>query len=153
MCKNWCEKSRTFATPCICVCVKYVFVYLCACAKRISSFAQADGWVVFQRDLDERGFVNSRFFTVFFIFIGNMIFTNLFIGVIIQVCLCTRNLITVVKRVHFLSTTQNLDEAQEEEKVYQRAKRSAVVKIKKDILSVRQKEDIRTTMVFQVRLY
>lgn len=38
----------------------------------------------FQYELDDRGYPNSRIFTVLFIFIGNFIFTNLFIGVVLQ---------------------------------------------------------------------
>jgi len=75
-----------------------------------------DGWVSFQQTLeDQMVSKNSRFFSVLVIFIGNFIFTNLFIGVIIK----------------------NLDEAQEEENNYQKAKRIILMKAKKNILLVR----------------
>lgn len=75
-----------------------------------------DGWVPFQRTLEDKMVTkNSRFFSVLVIFIGNFIFTNLFIGVIIK----------------------NLDEAQEEENNYQKAKRIILMKAKKNILLVR----------------
>ena len=44
-------------------------------------------WAFFQYELDARGFTNSRFYSVFFVFIGAFIFTNLFIGIILQVFL------------------------------------------------------------------
>lgn len=49
------------------------------------AFVTADGWTAFQNNLDARGFELSRLYTVLFIFIGHFIFTNLFIGIIIQV--------------------------------------------------------------------
>lgn len=81
----------------------------------------ADGWTDIQRRLDERGFGTSRIFTVVYLFIGHFIFTNLFIGIIIQ----------------------NLDEAQSNERLYQRARQSALVKAKKGIISRSQAADIR----------
>lgn len=52
-------------------------------------YVTADGWTQFSSELDDRGLKLARFYTVTFIFIGHFIFTNLFIGVIINVRLST----------------------------------------------------------------
>lgn len=84
------------------------------------AFVTADGWTAFQDKLDSRGLKDSRIFTVCFIFIGHFVFTNLFIGIIIQ----------------------NLDEAQSEEKLFQRVKRVSLVAAKKDILGQLQRQEL-----------
>lgn len=48
------------------------------------TFVSADGWTDIQESMDEKGYKFSRLFTIVFIFIGNFIFTNVFIGVIIM---------------------------------------------------------------------
>ena len=62
------------------------FPSLCFSLLFLFGFVQCDGWTPFQAELDARGYAWSRIYTVLFIFIGNFIFTNLFIGVIIDVC-------------------------------------------------------------------
>jgi cation channel sperm-associated protein 3 len=90
------------------------------------SYVTADGWTDLQNDLDERGLGLSRLYTAVFIFIGHFIFTNLFIGVIIY----------------------NLEEAQEEERIYQTVKKTALVDAKKEILKQRQtQQNIKTSKV------
>ncbi|GBG74351.1 Cation channel sperm-associated protein 3 [Chara braunii] len=62
------------------------------------SFVTADGWTNFADSLESNGFgYGVRVFSIIFIFIGNFVFTNLFIGIIVQ----------------------NLEESQDEEKAYQ----------------------------------
>eukprot|EP00002_Diphylleia_rotans_P006000 TRINITY_DN1525_c0_g2_i6.p1 TRINITY_DN1525_c0_g2~~TRINITY_DN1525_c0_g2_i6.p1 ORF type:complete len:328 (-),score=48.52 TRINITY_DN1525_c0_g2_i6:576-1559(-) len=72
-------------------------------------FVTADNWGDIQDKMDEAVGRSSRIMTVFFIFFGNLIFTNLFIGIVIQ----------------------NLDEATEEDKRIQRLKRQKVIARKK----------------------
>lgn len=88
----------------------------------LATYVTSDGWAAFQYDLDARGYKAARIYSVVFIFIGNFIFTNLFIGIIIN----------------------NLDEAQEEDRVYQMVKKSALIKAKKEILLARQRQDFTT---------
>ena len=59
---------------------------------------------------------DTRMFTVFFIFLGNLIFTNLFIGIVIE----------------------NLDRAQEEEQTFQTVKKTILAEGKKAYLLRRQ---------------
>ena len=55
---------------------KSLFFYTCT---------QADGWTDIQRRLEEK-YPGSQWFTIVFLFLGHFIFTNLFIGIIIMVC-------------------------------------------------------------------
>ena len=51
-------------------------------------FVTVDGWLDLQKETEsENVALFSRFFTIIFIFVGHFIFTNLFIGVVIQVCI------------------------------------------------------------------
>jgi cation channel sperm-associated protein 3 len=50
----------------------------------LMNYVITDGWMEIQVPLDEVSWW-SRIFSIVFIFIGHFIFTNLFIGVIIQV--------------------------------------------------------------------
>lgn len=47
-------------------------------------FVCADGWTPYQDRLDKDGWIGSQVFTCLFIFLGNFIIANLFIGVICQ---------------------------------------------------------------------
>ena len=47
-------------------------------------FVCADGWTPYQDKMSTDGYVGSEVFTALFIFLGNFIITNLFIGVICQ---------------------------------------------------------------------
>ena len=51
-------------------------------------FVCADGWTPYQEHLENAGYSVSFVFVVFFIFIGNFIIGNLFVGVICQVRKC-----------------------------------------------------------------
>lgn len=44
-----------------------------------------DNWTFYQDTLRKDGYVGSEIFSALFIFIGNFIFTNLFVGVICDV--------------------------------------------------------------------
>ncbi|CAD5117828.1 DgyrCDS6575 [Dimorphilus gyrociliatus] len=48
------------------------------------TYVSVDGWTDIQESMDKKGYKFSRLFTISFIFIGNFIFTNVFIGVIIM---------------------------------------------------------------------
>eukprot|EP00455_Lapot_gusevi_P053335 TRINITY_DN8302_c0_g1_i1.p1 TRINITY_DN8302_c0_g1~~TRINITY_DN8302_c0_g1_i1.p1 ORF type:complete len:423 (-),score=32.71 TRINITY_DN8302_c0_g1_i1:59-1327(-) len=85
------------------------------------SYVTADGWAAFQYELDAHQLYNTRVYTVLFVFLGNFIFTNLFIAVIIQ----------------------NLDAAQEEEKLIQSIKRAEVAAVKRQTLLISQARDFR----------
>ena len=47
--------------------------------------SKADNWAPIQQSMNDAGYSGSEVFTAFFIFIGNFVITNLFIGVICQV--------------------------------------------------------------------
>jgi cation channel sperm-associated protein 3 len=49
------------------------------------SYVVADNWYPIQESLTSAGFDGSEVYTALFIFVGNFIITNLFIGVICQV--------------------------------------------------------------------
>eukprot|EP01006_Ploeotia_vitrea_P009496 TRINITY_DN22379_c0_g1_i1.p1 TRINITY_DN22379_c0_g1~~TRINITY_DN22379_c0_g1_i1.p1 ORF type:complete len:472 (+),score=205.37 TRINITY_DN22379_c0_g1_i1:92-1417(+) len=83
-------------------------------------YTTVDGWTDIQDRLDESGFKTARIFTILFIFVGHFVFTNLFVGVIIQ----------------------NLDEAQSEEKMFQQLKKQIMVDIKQRFLRERQQRDL-----------
>jgi cation channel sperm-associated protein 3 len=79
-------------------------------------FVTTEGWANYQYRLDETVGRASRIFSVGFIFIGNMIFTNLFIGVVIQ----------------------NLESAREEEANIQLVRRAVLTDGKKRYLAANQ---------------
>lgn len=80
-----------------------------------------DGWTFFQSALDGNAGTGTRFYTIFFIFLGNFIFLSLFIGVVIE----------------------NLDEAQEEEQRVQLVKRIVLAEGKKAFLSRAQQRSMK----------
>lgn len=82
-------------------------------------FVTADGWTDVQRGLDKIS-VSSRIYSVMFIWIGNFIFTNLFIGVVIQ----------------------NLDQATEEDRRAQMERRKKQIDKKKQRILEIQKNDV-----------
>eukprot|EP00002_Diphylleia_rotans_P000534 TRINITY_DN1027_c0_g1_i6.p1 TRINITY_DN1027_c0_g1~~TRINITY_DN1027_c0_g1_i6.p1 ORF type:complete len:205 (-),score=45.84 TRINITY_DN1027_c0_g1_i6:169-783(-) len=84
-------------------------------------FVTGDNWADFQEDLDKTVGKSSRFFSVIVLFLGNLVFTNMFIGVIIQ----------------------NLDEATEEESKRQKARRQKIVSRKKAFILARQQADYK----------
>ena len=83
-------------------------------------FTTVDGWTDLQVHLDEAGVISSRLFTIAFIFVGHFIFTNLFIGVVIQ----------------------NLEEAQEEARTIQDVKKSSLFHKKKAYIIAKQQHDL-----------
>ena len=83
------------------------------------TFVTADGWTDIQSRLDEIS-MSTRIFTVLFIFIGHFIFTNLFIGVVIQ----------------------NLEEATDEDKRIQIAKKKKLFAHKKKLIMATQEKDL-----------
>ena len=48
-------------------------------------FSVADGWTSYQTKLIKEGYVGSQAFSVFVVFFGNIVWQNLFVGVIAQV--------------------------------------------------------------------
>eukprot|EP00899_Mesostigma_viride_P018854 jgi/Mesvir1/26970/Mv20684-RA.2 len=92
------------------------------------SYVTADGWTYFQDTMLAEGISGySRLYSVLFIFIGHFIFTNLFIGVIIQ----------------------NLEDAQDEERRWQNIKRAARVSQDKAVILRRQQQDIASLLGVQ----
>eukprot|EP00771_Trimastix_marina_P001894 gnl/Trimastix_PCT/3004.p1 GENE.gnl/Trimastix_PCT/3004~~gnl/Trimastix_PCT/3004.p1 ORF type:complete len:427 (+),score=162.09 gnl/Trimastix_PCT/3004:99-1283(+) len=88
------------------------------CLLTLHTWVTADGWTEIQGYLD-RVDLNSRFFAIIFIIIGHFIFTNLFIGVVIQ----------------------NLQHCQEQAEAEERVKKTKVVdKKKKKMLQQQQTE-------------
>eukprot|EP00163_Fabomonas_tropica_P011745 TRINITY_DN2261_c0_g1_i1.p1 TRINITY_DN2261_c0_g1~~TRINITY_DN2261_c0_g1_i1.p1 ORF type:complete len:397 (-),score=67.82 TRINITY_DN2261_c0_g1_i1:28-1218(-) len=83
------------------------------------TYVTADGWTDTQASLD-RIHPATRLYTLFFLFIGHFIFTNLFIGVVIQ----------------------NLDEATEEDKRLQHWKRTKAIQAKKLNFLTMQEADL-----------
>ena len=45
-----------------------------------------DGWTDIVDDLDQQGYGGGRWFAVIFVIIGGLIYTNLFVAIVIQVC-------------------------------------------------------------------
>jgi len=90
-----------------------------------------DSWTDIFNRLIERNFSNTTvfFFVVPWIFVGNFIFTNLFIGVVVQ----------------------NLEEAQNEEKAIREQKRAETFKQKKLYILEKQKRDLEMLMKSQER--
>eukprot|EP00002_Diphylleia_rotans_P031344 TRINITY_DN6509_c0_g1_i2.p1 TRINITY_DN6509_c0_g1~~TRINITY_DN6509_c0_g1_i2.p1 ORF type:complete len:341 (+),score=88.56 TRINITY_DN6509_c0_g1_i2:58-1080(+) len=91
-------------------------------------FVTADNWGDIQDKMDDAVGRSSRVFTVIFIFLGNLIFTNLFIGIVIQ----------------------NLDEATEEDRRIQKLKRQKVISRKKAFILERQQRDLQKLLERQV---
>ncbi|KAI9140113.1 Ion transport protein-domain-containing protein [Paraphysoderma sedebokerense] len=83
-------------------------------------YVTASNWTDPQQSLTQRGFVGSEWFSVVFMFIGNFIFTNLFIGVICQ----------------------NIDEATEADRAGQLRVKIEAQRVKKEMLRVKQKNDM-----------
>ncbi|KAJ3297890.1 Cation channel sperm-associated protein 3 [Rhizoclosmatium sp. JEL0117] len=86
-----------------------LFIYVCA-----------DGWTPYQEKLNEDGFSASELYTAFFIFIGNFIIANMFIGVICQ----------------------NIDDATRTDMEEQARKRREARLIKRELFLRRQQNDI-----------
>ncbi|KAI9351468.1 Ion transport protein-domain-containing protein [Obelidium mucronatum] len=98
--KDWGTLGDSFMT---------LFIYVCA-----------DGWLPYQETLSHDGFVGSELFTAFFIFIGNFIIANMFIGVICQ----------------------NIDDATRIDKEEQAKKKREARLIKREVFLRRQQQDI-----------
>ncbi|KAJ3316140.1 Cation channel sperm-associated protein 3 [Blyttiomyces sp. JEL0837] len=80
----------------------------------------ADGWLPYQERLTKDGYHGSEIFTAIFIFIGNFIIANLFIGVIIQ----------------------NMDDATETDRVAQARKRREAKLLKRELFLRKQRKDM-----------
>ncbi|KAJ3153714.1 hypothetical protein HK101_001719 [Irineochytrium annulatum] len=83
-------------------------------------FVCADGWTKYQTDLTDDGYKGSEIFTVVFIFIGNFIIANLFIGVICQ----------------------NIDDATEADRQAQREKKREAKLLKRELFLRKQRKDM-----------
>jgi cation channel sperm-associated protein 3 len=90
-------------------------------------YVTADGWTDIQNGLADSGYTYSWIYSVIFIFIGHFIFTNLFIGVVIQ----------------------NLDEATEEDKREQLRQRRNLILKKKAFFMDRQQRDLEKLLASQ----
>ena len=86
-----------------------LFIYVCA-----------DGWLIYQQILTRSGYKWSEIYTVIFIFIGNFIIANLFIGVICQ----------------------NIDDATEADRLLQAKKRKEAKMIKRELFNRKQRKDM-----------
>ncbi|KAG4105933.1 hypothetical protein H8356DRAFT_1629880 [Neocallimastix lanati (nom. inval.)] len=80
----------------------------------------SDGWTAYSYELEQYGYRMHQFFFVIFIFIGNMIFTNIFIAIICQ----------------------NIDNATDKDKAIQKHKLMLARKEKQDYFLKKQKEDM-----------
>mmetsp|Transcript_6874 Transcript_6874/g.10788 ORF Transcript_6874/g.10788 Transcript_6874/m.10788 type:complete len:514 (+) Transcript_6874:208-1749(+) len=98
-----------------------------ACLLTLFDFVTADNWTQFTQTLEKNGLSSIRWFAVCFIFLGHFIFTNLFIGVVLQ----------------------NLEEATEEEKRIQTKKKQLRFEKKKQILFERQENEVRRLLEVQ----
>ncbi|KAJ3108555.1 Cation channel sperm-associated protein 3 [Phlyctochytrium planicorne] len=83
-------------------------------------FIYGDGWVPYQERLEKDGFGGSEVFTAVFIFIGNFIVANLFIGVICQ----------------------NIDDATQADRAEQSKKRKIAKMIKRELFLRKQRKDM-----------
>ncbi|KAJ3384075.1 Cation channel sperm-associated protein 3 [Entophlyctis sp. JEL0112] len=83
-------------------------------------FVCADGWLPYQQTLISDGFVGSQVFTAVFIFVGNFIIANMFVGVICQ----------------------NIDDATKADLAEQQKKRREVKLMKRELFLLRQQKDI-----------
>lgn len=83
-------------------------------------YTTLDGWVILQQELDKVS-TSTRLFSIFFIFIGNFIIKQLFIGVVIQ----------------------NLEEAQQEERNQQESRRLQQFELKKNTFLRKQERDLQ----------
>ncbi|KAI9337118.1 hypothetical protein DFJ73DRAFT_849377, partial [Zopfochytrium polystomum] len=86
-----------------------LFIYFCA-----------DGWIEYQQRLDHDGFAGSEIFTAAFIFIGNYIIANLFVGVICQ----------------------NIDEATQIDRLNQLKRQRDAKLLKRELFFRKQRQDI-----------
>jgi len=84
------------------------------------TYVTADGWTDLQRRLTDLGFSGSSWYTIIFMFFAHFIFTNLFIGVIIQ----------------------NIEEATRADRAEQLSTRMENLNQKKAFILQRQQEDI-----------
>ncbi|KAI8608875.1 Ion transport protein-domain-containing protein [Chytriomyces sp. MP71] len=89
--------------------IRTLFIYVCA-----------DGWLPYHEHLKADGFPGSEVFTGFFIFVGNFIIANMFIGVICQ----------------------NIDDATHIEEEDQARKKREARLIKRELFMRRQQKDI-----------
>ena len=83
-------------------------------------YTTLDGWIILQQELDKVS-TSTRLFSIFFIFIGNFIIKQLFIGVVIQ----------------------NLEEAQEEERNQQELRKQQQFELKKRKFLEKQEQDLQ----------
>eukprot|EP00163_Fabomonas_tropica_P011747 TRINITY_DN2261_c0_g1_i3.p1 TRINITY_DN2261_c0_g1~~TRINITY_DN2261_c0_g1_i3.p1 ORF type:complete len:459 (-),score=76.71 TRINITY_DN2261_c0_g1_i3:28-1404(-) len=114
------------------------------------TYVTADGWTDTQASLD-RIHPATRLYTLFFLFIGHFIFTNLFIGVVIQVCSLSALSLSLsvclsLQHTHLHarlpSLPENLDEATEEDKRLQHWKRTKAIQAKKLNFLTMQEADL-----------
>ncbi|KAJ3134861.1 Cation channel sperm-associated protein 3, partial [Physocladia obscura] len=97
---NWNTLGEAFMT---------LFIFVCA-----------DGWLPYQETLNQDGFTGSEIFTALFIFLGNFIIANMFVGVICQ----------------------NIDDATKADFDEQTKKRKEARLIKRELFFRRQQKDI-----------
>eukprot|EP00002_Diphylleia_rotans_P011098 TRINITY_DN219_c0_g2_i26.p1 TRINITY_DN219_c0_g2~~TRINITY_DN219_c0_g2_i26.p1 ORF type:complete len:137 (+),score=19.85 TRINITY_DN219_c0_g2_i26:785-1195(+) len=90
-----------------------------SCMLTTFVFVTGDNWSDLQLSLDQTVGKSSRFFSVFILFFGNLVFTNMTVGVIIQ----------------------NLDEATEEDMRVRKMRRQKTISRKKAFILARQKAD------------
>ena len=81
----------------------------------------ADGWTELQAKLDAKGYTNSSIFTILFIILGNFIFTNVFVAVVIM---------------NISQTTDNFKKKEQKEK-------QEYIKRKKEMMMQRQHNDVQ----------
>ncbi|XP_013402648.1 cation channel sperm-associated protein 3-like [Lingula anatina] len=93
------------------------------------SYVTVDGWTDIQESLDNYNMDGSRIYTIFFIFLGHFIFSNVMIGVIIM----------------------NISEATENYAAEQLAEREAALKHKKEFLLQRQHNEVKQMLEKQRR--
>eukprot|EP00736_Rhodelphis_marinus_P002586 Rmarinus@m.16087 len=94
------------------------------CFLSLFTYTTADGWTKLQERLDDRGQTYSKYYTILFLFIGHFIFTNLFIGIVIQ----------------------NIEEASEEERTQQEIKKRMLFAKKKAYILAKQEKDYEALM-------
>eukprot|EP01135_Chromosphaera_perkinsii_P000476 Nk52_evm30s96 gene=Nk52_evmTU30s96 len=94
------------------------------CFLSLFTYVTADGWTDIQDSLNEKGFKNSQWFSIVFIFFGHFIWTNLFIGLIIQ----------------------NIERATREDKEHMTNLRLEIINSKKEKILARQTAEIQNML-------
>ncbi|XP_053147813.1 cation channel sperm-associated protein 3 isoform X2 [Hemicordylus capensis] len=88
------------------------------------SLVTVDGWTDLQEELDDRGFIASRAFTIVFILLGFFVFFNMFIAVVIM----------------------DIEDSTEQYKEKLQAERKANLTAKKQAILKRQQEEVFTLL-------